>query len=672
MTLFARAGAAFGNFRDFVKNSRFGRFVNPAIVLASMVAAAAVAAFLVGNVMVLTSADRFVQDWEIAHLQPSEPQDPDIVFVAITEDTLQQFPYRSPVDRGFLNNLLISLAAKHPRAVGLDLLFDQPTEPAKDRALHRTLAGYPLPLVVSYTDDPHVVNAQQKAYLDAFVPRDLRVYATLAADQFGTERWIYPGGRDRSGKYMPGFARGLAAKVGVRTSRKQVPIVWHGKPGRAIEGQEEPAFKEYPAHAAQFLPESWFRNKIVLIGSDLSLTDLHRTPYNSAADARMMPGTLIFAHSLSQLIHHTPSPLVPWQVNFVMALALAAIGGGLGMRHNRLALRVGAAVAVVVVFWLGGAWVYHVSNHMLGLLSPTLALAMNFTAMDSRAGREARKQKKFIQGVFSRYVSPKVVAEILKDPAKALLGGVRREMTYIFTDVANFTTFSETMDSKDLARILNLYFDGLTQIVLRHDGTFDKFIGDAIFAFFNAPVDQPDHAERAVKCALEIDEFCEKFRVDRLQENLPFGITRVGVHTGTAVVGNFGSQTNFNYTAQGDSVNTASRLEGLNKMFGTRICISGSTHALCRNMPQRPVGSVVLKGKTVAIDVWQPLREGEMSESFLARYIAAYAKLREESPEALAQFEALSREAPGDPCVAFHLKRLREGEKGITMVMHEK
>lgn len=656
-----------------VRKPKLSEKILTAIIAAvSTVGTAIIAQFLVDHVMALSSTDRFVQDWQITHLAPPAPQDPDIVFVAINEDTLAQFPYRSPVDRKFLSDLLTSLAAKHPRAIGLDMLFDQPTEASKDQALRNTLATLKVPLVVSYTDDPGVVNAQQLAYVNAFVPERERVYATLASDQWGTQREIFPGKKNQKGLYIAGFARGLASRVGVQTPDETMTIAWHGKPEQSIEGEEVPAFKEFPAHTAQFLPPAWFQNKIVLVGSDVSLTDRHRTPFSSA-DGSQMAGTLVFAHQVSQLVHHVTPPQVTWEVNLLFVLILAAVGGALGMLHYRLGFRVAAAAASIILFWLLiGGMLYHYTNTMIGMIAPTMALAMNFTAMDSRSGRQARQQRKFITNVFSRYVSPKVVAQIMKDPDKAMLGGERREMTYLFTDVANFTTFSETMDSKDLARILNMYFEGLTKIVLKHDGTFDKFIGDAIFAFFNAPMDQADHAELAVKCALDIDDFCEKFRIDRIQENLPFGITRVGIHTGPAVVGNFGSQSNFNYTAQGDSVNMASRLEGLNKMFGTRICCSGPAAKECKTVSLRPVGSVVLKGKTVPVDVFQPLHDGQLSPAYLARYNAAYDKLREESPEALGMFEALARESPGDPCVAFHIKRLREGEKGVTMVMHEK
>jgi len=304
---------------------------------------------------------------------------------------------------------------------------------------------------------------------------------------------------------------------------------------------------------------------------------------------------------------------------------------------------------------------------MIGLVAPTLALAAALWGMDALTGREARRQREFIKGAFGRYVSPKVVERLIRDPSQMSLEGERRVMTFLFTDVADFTTLSEGLDSHELARILNAYLDGVTQIVLRHDGMVDKFIGDAVFVIFNAPLDQPDHAERAVRCALAIDRFGESFRLEQNAKGVPFGLTRIGINTGPAVVGNFGSSSRFSYTATGDAVNTASRLEGINKVLGTRICVAQSTRVLCHDTAFRPVAAVMVKGKAAAIEVWEPLHEDAVRKPLLARYCEAFARLQTLAPEALDLFAALHAEDPADPCVAMHLSRLRRGAQGVEI-----
>jgi hypothetical protein len=169
-----------------------------------------------------------------------------------------------------------------------------------------------------------------------------------------------------------------------------------------------------------------------------------------------------------------------------------------------------------------------------------------------------------------------------------------------------------------------------------------------------------------------MDRFACAFSKEQNAHGTPLGLTRIGVHTGSAVIGNFGSRTRHNYTASGDAVNTASRLEGLNKHFGTRLSVSGATQALCAQPGLRPMASVVLKGKTSAIEVWEALQESERPAGFVARYCEAYAMLKDGAPGAGALFEALALEFPGDPCVAFHLARIHRSLTGVTVVMTEK
>ncbi|HXL99634.1 MAG TPA: adenylate/guanylate cyclase domain-containing protein [Rhizomicrobium sp.] len=637
-----------------------------------VLASALVAQLAVQRFFILTNVENAVQDWEIAHLLPAAPQDDKVVIVAIREETLKQFPYRSPLDREFLSNLLKTIASYHPLAVGLDVLFDQPTEPAKDKMLSDTLRHPGMPLVVSYTSDPGDVTAYQLDYLNNYLPKPLRVDLYLDKDQFGTVRKISPGGVQADGTTLPSFARGLAAAAGVKTPYRTVTIAWHGRPSAA-----EPPFAELPAHVVSLLPPALLKKdlagKVVLIGSHYSLEDLHRTPFSAISDeVGSLPGIVIDAHAVSQILDHRPSPLVRMRVNLAIALLLAAIGGALGVLNFHLLPRIFAALVVAAALWAAGAALFHYGQVMIGLVAPSLALVMSFSAADSLSGLDARRQRQFIQGAFARYVSPKVVEQLIADPDRMSLQGERRVMTYMFTDIANFTTMSEGMDSRDLARVLNAYLDATTEVVLRHEGMVDKFIGDAIFAIFNAPVDLPEHAERAVRCALALDEAAEAFRVKQNAEKIPMGITRIGIHTGPAVIGNFGSSTRFNYTAQGDSVNVASRLEALNKHFGTRISASGATRELCKTITFRPIASVVLKGKTAPIEVWEPLRDGEKSDEFLQRYKEAFDTLTQEPAEALPLFETLAAQAPGDPCVKLHVERLRRGERGAAVVMEEK
>ncbi|MEO8301008.1 MAG: adenylate/guanylate cyclase domain-containing protein [Rhizomicrobium sp.] len=639
-----------------------------AAMVGAVCAALAVAA--VGHLSFLANANQYVLDSETATLAPAQPQDPDIVIVAVTEDTLAQFPYRAPVDRQFLASLLSDLSGKKPRAIGVDFLLDQPTEPAKDAALKRAIADVKVPLRIAYTEAASLVSPQQRAYLQDFIPHGKRALVTLAEDQFDVVRWIYPGAKAQDGRYVMGFSRGLADAAGIKTSPELAPIAW-----RAAPGDGSPAFREFPAHAVKLLPDAWFRDKLVLIGSDITLVDRHRTPFMTvfSGGEGMLPGVVIQAHALAQLLHGYAAPATSWQADLVIAFVLALLGALLGLASLPVYLRAGAGLVLVVLFWAGSAALFHAGGPLAGPVAPALAFAMAFFVMEAASGSEARAQRKFIEGVFSHHVAREVVAQILSDPAKMTsLEGERRTMTFLFTDVANFTTMSEHVEAKELGRVMNTYFEAMTEIVQKHGGMVDKFIGDAVVAIFNAPIDLPEHGAAAVRCGLEMDRFASAFSDEQQAQAIPFGMTRIGIHTGVAMVGNFGSRTRHNYTATGDAVNTAARLEGLNKHFGTRIGVSGVTRELCGDIAFRPTASVVLKGKTKPIEVWEPLQDDDPRGDFISRYAGAYAMLKAQAQETLSVFEGLAREAPGDPCVAFHLSRIRQGVTGVTVVMTEK
>jgi class 3 adenylate cyclase len=242
----------------------------------------------------------------------------------------------------------------------------------------------------------------------------------------------------------------------------------------------------------------------------------------------------------------------------------------------------------------------------------------------------------------------------------------------IFTDVAGFTTFAEGRHPEELAAIVNAYFDGLCAAVFDHGGLVNAFLGDGMLAFFGAPLRQPDHADRAIAAAFEIEIFAERFSAEQQARGIAFGHTRVGVHSGFAFVGNVGARERLQYTALGDMLNTASRLEGLNKAIGTRICASSDVVEKCRNYQFRPIGDFIVKGRRDPTQVFAPIDPQRYRPEWIGRYDTAFRQLEAQTPEAAEQFAGLYDEDPDDPCVAFHYHRLIEGETGTVIEMHDK
>ncbi|MGI9303992.1 MAG: adenylate/guanylate cyclase domain-containing protein [Gammaproteobacteria bacterium] len=213
---------------------------------------------------------------------------------------------------------------------------------------------------------------------------------------------------------------------------------------------------------------------------------------------------------------------------------------------------------------------------------------------------------------------------------------------------------------------LNEYLEGLVQITFRHQGTVDKIVGDAVHVLFGAPVAQSDHAARAVACALDMDAFAEDFR--RRQSNeIGFGVTRIGVNSGMAVVGNFGGESLFDYTAHGDAVNTAARLENANKYLGTRVCVSESTAALVPDFCGRPAADLHLKGRSSALRVFEPLSPVMRESDSIAAYREAFDLLECGEGGVLERFRVLAEADVSDPLATLHWKRLQAGENGVVV-----
>ena len=304
-----------------------------------------------------------------------------------------------------------------------------------------------------------------------------------------------------------------------------------------------------------------------------------------------------------------------------------------------------------------------------------LKLTLDKSITDLENLREAHRLRDAAEQAktnLARYFSPNLVQQLIESPESMNLDGERRELTFVFTDLTDFTALVESLDPSIIVPLLNEYLDEMTQIVFRHGGTVDKVVGDAVHAIFGAPLEQPDHVSRGVACAMEMDEFAEAFRQRKIAGDIPLGVTRIGVHTGSAIVGNFGGEHFFDYTAHGDAINTAARLESANKQFGTRICVSGIVADQVKDFKGRPIGTILLHGKSKQLKIFEPLNAERAESSATKAYRVAFAKLEASDPGANQAFAAVVGEYGDDPLSTLHLKRTLAGESGVCITLSAK
>jgi adenylate cyclase len=286
-----------------------------------------------------------------------------------------------------------------------------------------------------------------------------------------------------------------------------------------------------------------------------------------------------------------------------------------------------------------------------------------------RDARRRQAEAERAHASLSRYFSPNLAERLASDGAAVDLRGQRREIATLFTDIANFTALVETLEPDVLGSLLNDYLAGMTDIVFAHDGTVAKIVGDALHVLFGAPGEQLDHASRAVACALALDgyaqSFCERWR----KKKIGAGVTRIGVHAGPAIVGNFGGGRFFDYTAYGDSINIAARLEVANKQLGTRICVSETLARQVKDFKGRPVGDLLLRGRSEALRAFEPLRAEQYEDPSTKSYLEAFAKLEAGDAGAITAFAAHVGKRADDQLASFHLKRLLNGATGTQIIM---
>lgn len=402
-----------------------------------------------------------------------------------------------------------------------------------------------------------------------------------------------------------------------------------------------------------------FAGKIAIIGySAPGLYDLRPNPLMSNG-----PGMLVHAATVMNILEgrslRTWTREARWPL-FAALAALAALTGALVAATAFVRRQVAALVGVGFAWFFFAAWWAFPRDLVVDLIAPECAVTLAFAGGTLLNYATEGRQRRIVKEAFQHYLSPAFVEELLRDPSKLRLGGERRELTIFFSDLAGFTTMSEKLEPEELVRLLNLYLTRMTTIILKLGGTHDKYEGDAIMAFFGAPVEVPRHASFCCLAAIEQQEAIAELNAEWRALGLPEVHARMGINTGNVVVGNMGSEQTMDYTVMGDSVNLASRLEGANKPFGTRIMVGERTRELAQgDVEFRELAGLRVKGKKKPVTVFEVLgAKGAVPEAQIAtaRRFEAGLRLYEARDFAGAARVFAELKAAGDPPSSLYLE----------------
>ncbi len=359
-------------------------------------------------------------------------------------------------------------------------------------------------------------------------------------------------------------------------------------------------------------PQGTFQDKVILVGATaVGIYDMRITPFSP-----VFPGVEIHATAIDNILKERFLHKPKWAVIFDM-LAIVALGVVMGLFLPRLRAVKGVffAVGLFVLYILLARWLFTGAGILVNLVYPLLAVLLTYTCLTVYHYITEERERKKIKGAFSYYVSSSVVNEMLKYPEQLKLGGEKRDLSVLFSDIRGFTTISEGLTPEDLVQLLNEYLTVMTDVVFKYDGTLDKYIGDAIMAIYGAPLEQWDHPSRACYSALEMMEKLKALNEKWIKQGKKPLDIGIGINTDDMMVGNMGSDQRFDYTVMGDAVNLGSRLEGINKTYKTHILISEFTYERVKDeFLCMEVDCVRVKGKSLPVKIYQLLGTREAPE----------------------------------------------------------
>lgn len=634
-----------------VKKGRRGGGLREVLVI---VPGVVIVAYLVGAMGIFRGLDRTLYDQLFLSRGPLALKETPIAVVVIDEQTADSLPF--PFDRRVYGELIRQLNRAGARRIVFDIGFSsRGIDPAADEAFRQAIEesgkvvlcgkvavtyhpGLKTPILEVKPPSPTIADGAPWGLIDDlidpdgvtrrypiyFTVRDT-AYLSLAFKLYALEKGI-----DLSSlKFSPSGDFIFGDLIVPRYEANSVLLNYYGPGGTfptysfidVLKGEYDyvklledltPEEKEalMGAGVESLFAESPFQNKIVLIGASAEdLQDNKFTPFFSSRYPRRTPGVEIHANALQMLLDRLFIRLVPWYWSMagavLLSLIIYAMARWLGQGWVALLVLI---LFGMILFLRSYLFIEH--NLYMARMPLIYTLLIGYPVNLIYRIVLTQREKALYRGMFSQYVQKEVVEELIRNPELVKLGGERRVMSVLFTDVEGFTTIAERMPPEELVSLLNEYLSEMSRVIVANGGIIDKYEGDLIMAEFGAPIWKPDHAERACRAALQMHRRLGELQPLWSEKGLPVLRSRIGINSGEMLVGNMGSDVVFDYTVMGDAVNLASRLESANKAYGTRIMIGEETLKLTDGkFVTRPLDRLRVKGKERPVEVFELLGE---------------------------------------------------------------
>ena len=573
--------------------------------------------------------ENWVLDAFVKHQAAALAPDPEIVLVNIDEKSLVTMEGgsigagRFPWPREVYATLIEGLAAQQPRAIVFDIMFSEPDRfrPQSDQAFIEAASRHEniyYPMV--RLDSKEGARAAEVAPLIGLVRRpgadpEARIAVipplvlppklwrtgtiNFLPDEDSVGRRYHL--RQRIGGWeLPSLPARVAMDLGYPLpDTDDIVLAWRGRADGFPRISFSDLYEDFEREKRQ-RPADEFRGKIVLIGANAAgLGDLRVTPLSNTQPGGEILGTAIENLKNDRHMRYAPAWWPAGTGLLLLSLLFLAFDRKVDVRAT------GAALAAATLLLLGTSWLLAGRLILLPLLTPLAAAWTFYAAAALSEYLRERRQRQAAVAMFSRFVNPHVVTLLLDQGVQT----ARREVTLLFSDIRGFTTLSETRSPEEVVELINRYFSLQVDVIWRHGGTLDKYIGDCIMAMWGAPLDNAQHAKNAVACALDMADALQGFKRELGAEHLEFDVG-IGLHSGPAVVGLIGSEKRREYTAIGDTVNLASRIEGLTKDAKRRILVSKDTAELCGDAFEFvSCGTFPVKGRAQPVELFEPRRK---------------------------------------------------------------